>query len=82
MGKGEIPGFSHTSTNTTSFPKPPNTFFTCFSRGKRRNHNGNKVCLRVSNSKPPDHESDTFTTVPPGRDCSVKDKIILRLSLK
>ena len=28
--------FSHLSTNTTFFPKPPTTFLTCFSRGERR----------------------------------------------
>ena len=28
---------SHTSTNTTFFPKPPTTFLTCFSRGEGRN---------------------------------------------
>ena len=27
---------SHTSTNTNFFPKPPTTFFNCFSRGERR----------------------------------------------
>ena len=43
--------FSHTSTNTTFFPKPPTTFLTCFSRRERRKNAGKKVSLnRVSNS--------------------------------
>ena len=53
-----ISWLSHTSTNTTLFPKPPTTFLTCFSRGERRKYTG---------KKPPDHESDTLTTEPPGR---------------
>ena len=60
---------SHTSTNTTVFPKPPTTFLTCFSRGERRKYTGKRVRLnRVSNSQPPGHESDTLTTEPPRRD--------------
>ena len=43
---------SHTSTNTTFFPKPPTTFLTCF-RGERRKYAGKKVHLKwVSNSQP------------------------------
>ena len=62
---------SHTSTNTIFFPKPPTTFPTCFCRDERRNYAGKKVRLnRGSNSQPPGHESDTFTTEPPVRGCS------------
>ena len=57
---------SHNIANTTLFPKPQTTFLTCFSRGKRQKYAGKKVCLRrVSNSQPPGHESDKFTTDPP-----------------
>ena len=35
---------SHTSTNTTFFPKPPTTFLTCF-RDERRIYAGKNVCL-------------------------------------
>ena len=50
------------------FPKQPTTFLTCFYRGERRKYAGKKSCLiRVSNSQPPSHESDTLTTEPPGR---------------
>ena len=70
-----LPGFltlldsrSHTSTNTTFFPKPPTTFPTCLSRGERRNYAGKKVRLKqVSNLQPPGHESATLTTEPHGR---------------
>ena len=49
-------------------PKPPITFLACFCRGERLKYAGKKVRLnRGSNSKPPDHESDTFTTEPPGQ---------------
>ena len=59
---------SHTSTNTTFFPKPPTTFLTCFSRGERLKYAGKKFRLnRVSNSQTPGHESETLTTEPPGR---------------
>ena len=63
-----FPGLkSHTSTNTNFFPKPPTTFLTCFSRGKRRKHAGKKFRLnRVSNSQPSGHESDMHATEPPG----------------
>ena len=58
------------------FPKPPNTFLTCFCRGERRKYAGKKVGLnRGSNSQPPGHESDTLTTEPPGRGSyPMKDK--------
>ena len=50
------------------FPKPSTTFPTCFSRGERLKYAGKKVPLnRGSNSQPPDHESDTLPTEPPGR---------------
>ena len=61
--------FSHTSTNTTFFPKPPTTFL----RGERRKYAEKKVCLnRVSNSQPAGHESDRLTTEPPRR--ALKDR--------
>ena len=45
---------SHNSTDTTSFPKPPATFLTCFSRGERRKYTEKKVRLnQISNSQPP-----------------------------
>ena len=58
---------SHTSTNTTFFPKPPNIFLIlCFS--KRRKYAGKKVHLNwVSISQPQGHGSDTLTTEPPGQ---------------
>ena len=59
---------SHTSTNTTFFPKPQTTFPECFSRGERREYAGKKVCLNcVSNSQPAGHEYETLTTEPPGQ---------------
>ena len=58
--------FSHTSTNTTFFSKPPATFLICFSRGERQAYTGKKVFLnQISNSKPPGHESNTLTTESP-----------------
>ena len=59
------------------FPKPPTTFLTCFCRGERRKYAGKKSRLhRGSNSQPPDHESDTLTTEPPGRGaCSTGDTV-------
>ena len=57
--------FSHTSANTTFFPKPPTTFLTNFSRGGLLNYDTKKVRLnRESNSQPPCHESDMLTTDP------------------
>ena len=50
------------------FPQAPTTFLTCFCRGERRKYAGKKSRLsRGSHSQPPDHESDTLTTEPPGR---------------
>ena len=50
------------------FPKPMTTFLTCFCRGERRKYAGKKSRLnRGSNTQPPDLESDTLTTEPPGR---------------
>ena len=63
-----FPGFITPVLTQLFFPKPPTTFLTCFSRGKRRNYAGKKVRLnRGSNSQSPGHESDTLTTEPPGR---------------
>ena len=61
--------FSHQySTNTTFFPKPPNIFLTCSSRGESRKNARRKVGLKqVLNSKPPSHESDTLPLSYPGR---------------
>ena len=53
------------SANTTFLSKAPD-YFPAEVRGD--NTPGKKVCLnRVSNSKPPGHESDTLTTEPPVR---------------
>ena len=61
------------------FPKPPTTFLTCFCRGERRKYTGKKSRLnRGSNSQLPGHESDTFTTEPPGRGPHVSTDIRLR----
>ena len=58
---------SHTSTNTSFFPKPPTTFLTYFSKEEGRKYAKKKVHLnRVSNSQPSGHESDTLTTEPLG----------------
>ena len=63
-----FPGFLTPVLTQLFFPKPPTTFFTCFSRGERRKYAGKKSCVNWgSNSKPPGHESDTLTTEPPGR---------------
>ena len=57
---------SHTSTNTSFFPKPPSTFLACFSRGEGRKYARKKFRLNwVSNSQPQGHESDTLTIEPP-----------------
>ena len=59
------------------FPKPPTTFLKCFSRGERRKYAEKKVRLnRGSNSQPPGHESDTFTTEPNGLDISEEKGIL------
>ena len=63
-----FPGFSHTSTNTTFFPKPPTTFLTCFNRDERRKYAVKKIHLnQVPNSQLRGHEFDTLTTEPPER---------------
>ena len=68
IGDARVSWLSHTSTNTTFFPKPLTTFLTCFSRGKRQKYAGKKVCLNwVLNSQPPGHESGTLTTELAGR---------------
>ena len=71
MAVGEayvFPGFLTPVQTQLFFPKPPTTFLTCFCRGERRKYAGKKSCLNCrSNSQPPGHESDTFTTEPPGR---------------
>ena len=55
------------------FPKSPTTFLTCLCRGERRKYAGKKSRLnRGSNSQPPRHESDTFTTEAPGRGPATK----------
>ena len=62
-----FPGFLTPVLTQLLFPKPPTTFLICFCRGERRKHAGEKVRLnRGSNSQPPDHESDTLITEPPG----------------
>ena len=61
-----FPGFFHTSTNTTCFPKLPTTFLTCF-RGESWKYAEKELRLnRVSSSQTSGHESDTLTTEPPG----------------
>ena len=56
VGDKCVSWLSHTSANTTFFPKT--TFLTCF-RGERQKFTRKKVCLkRISNSQPPGHESD------------------------
>ena len=56
-----FPGFLTPVLTQLSFPKPPTSFLTCFSRGERQKYAGKKVCLnRGSNSQPLGHESDTL----------------------
>ena len=63
-----FPGFLTPVLTQLFFPKPPTTFLTCFCRGERRKYARKKSRLnRGSNSQPPDHETDTLTTEPPGR---------------
>ena len=63
-----FPGFLTPVLTLLFFPKPPTTFLTCFCRGERRKYAGKESRLnRGSNSQQPGHESDTFTTEPPGR---------------
>ena len=70
-----FPGFLTPVLTQLFFPKPPTTFLTCFCRGERRKYAGKKSRLNQgSNSQPPDHESDTLTTEPPGR-----ARIVMRL---
>ena len=67
VGDTRVPWLSHTSTNTTFFPKPTTTFLTCFSRGEKRKYAGKKSRFNQGLiSKPPGHESDTLTTEPLG----------------
>ena len=62
-----FPGFLTPVLKQLSFPEPPTTFLTCLCRSERLKYAGKKVRLnRGSNSQPPDHESDTLTTEPPG----------------
>ena len=69
-----FPGFLTPVLTQLFFPKPPTTFLTCFCRGERRKHTGEKSYLnRGSNSQPPAHESDTVTIEPPGRDWAGMD---------
>ena len=52
-----FPSFLTPVLTQLSFPKPPTTFLTCFSKGVRRKYAGKKVCLnRVSNSQLLGHE--------------------------
>ena len=69
VGEAHVfPGFLTLVLTQLFFPKPPTTFLTCFFRGERRKYAGKKSHPnRGSNSQPPSHESDTLTTVPPGR---------------
>ena len=63
-----FPGFLTPALTQLSCPKLQTTFLTCFCRGERRKYAGKKVPLNCgSNSQPPGHESDTFTSEPPGR---------------
>ena len=61
------------------FPDTPTTFLTCFCRGEKQKYAVKKSRLnRGSNLQPPDHESDTLTTEPPGHGqikCGCKFKI-------
>ena len=62
-----FPGFLTPVLTQLFFPKPLTTFLTCCCRGERRKYAGKKSRFNQgSSSQPPDHESDTFTTEPPG----------------
>ena len=62
-----FPGFLTPVLTKLFFPKPPTTFLKCFCRGERQTYARKKSHLnRGSNSQPPGHDSDTFTTEPPG----------------
>ena len=71
MAVGDVyvfPGFLTPVLTQLFFPKPPTTFLTCFCRGKGQKYAGKKSPHHHGwNSQPPGHESDTFTTEPPGR---------------
>ena len=84
-----FPGFLTPVLTQLFFPKPPTTFLTCFCRGERRKYARKKSHLIWgSNSQPPDHESDTLTTEPPGRgwihliNLTTNSKIILPREFK
>ena len=63
-----FPGFLTPVLTQLFFPKPPNTFPTCFCRGERQKYAGKKSQLNWgSNSQPPGHESDMLTTEQPER---------------
>ena len=58
-----FPGFLTPVLTQLFFPKPPNTFLTCFCSGERQKYARKRVCLNWgSNSQPPGHESNTLTT--------------------
>ena len=78
-----FPGFLTPVLTKLFFPKSPTTFLTYFCIGERRKYAGKKSRLkRGSNSQPPDHESDTLTTQPPGRaNFHIKEIGKLNLSL-
>ena len=62
-----LPGFLTPVQTQLFFPKPPNTFLTCFCREERRKYTEKKSRLNWgTNSQPPGHEPDTLTTEPPG----------------
>ena len=62
-----FPGFLTPVLTQLFFPKPLTTFPTCFCRGERQEYAGKKVHPNCgSNSQAPGHESDRFTTEPPG----------------
>ena len=62
-----FPGFLTPVLTQPSFKSHQLLFLTCF-RVERRKHARKKVCLKwVSNSQPSGHESDMFTTEPPGQ---------------
>ena len=72
----EFPGFLTTVLTKLFFPKAPTTFLTCFYRGERRKYAGKKSHLNWgSNLQPPDHESNTLTTEPPGRGLTSFEKL-------
>ena len=63
-----FPGFLTPVLTQLFFPKPPTTFLTCFCGGERLKYARKKSRLNWGlNSQPPDHESDTLATEPPGQ---------------